>query len=504
MKKKIIISIVAVIMLVLTFSFILTGQLRGRAESSKEVFQMSGTILMKYMGDAEVVYVPDSVTIIAEGAFENNDFIKKVVLPARLIEIEYNAFTECDNLMEIDIPDSVKTIGSAAFANCKSLCDVYIGKSVEEVGSGIFAGCNALKDLDVSEKSTTLTCLDGVLMSADRTYIYQMCPGREEPFYIMNERVTEIGQYAFWGCNNLEHVILSDKIEIISPYAFSNAGNLKSVSMSFAVTDIAMLAFEDCVNLEQIYIPDSVIRIHETAFKGCPKVKFYTANGSFGYIFANDNNITTTETPIYSLSYAEEVEEEYYAAIKEEEERSEQEALAPKPIEIGPDVMGYTTVVGNQAVVLMDSGAGSVISGVNAQFNDAIKEMTEAGVIPDSAFYGLKTLSELALPDEIEEIGKFAFARSSVTSVVIPDGVTSIEYAAFYHCDDLAEVVIPDSVTFIGNKAFEHTAWLENWYENGEEDYLIVGDGILLGYRGEPEDYRKPNNVKIIACDVPE
>lgn len=500
MKKKIIISTVAVVLLALTFSFVFTGVLKGRADNGREVFQMSGSVLMKYMGDAEVVYVPDSVTVIAEGAFEDNDAIRKVVLPARLKAIEYNAFAECDNLLEIDIPDSVTTIGSAAFANCKALCDVYIGKSVEEVGSGIFAGCCSLKDLDVSEKSTTLTCLDGVLMSADRTYIYQMCPGREEPFYIMNERVTEIGQYAFWGCDNLEHVILSDKIVEISPYAFSNAGNLKSVSMSFAVTDIAMLAFEDCRNLEQIYIPDSVIRIHETAFKGCPKVKFYTSNGSYGYIFANDNGITTTQTPIYSLSYAEEVEEEYYEAL----EQAEAEALAPKPIEIGPDVMGYTTIVGSQAVVLMDSGAGVVISGANTAFNDAMKEMTETGVIPDNAFYKLETLDVLEIPEGITSIGKFAFARSCLTSVVIPEGVTSIDYAAFYHCDDLKEVVIPDSVTFIGDKAFEHTAWLEDWYENGDSDYLIVGDGILIGYRGEPEDYEKPSDVKLVACDVPQ
>ena len=132
-----------------------------------------------------------------------------------------------------------------------------------------------------------------------------------------------------------------------------------------------------------------------------------------------------------------------------------------------------------------------------------MKEMTESGVISDNAFYRSETLNVLEIPEEIISIGKFAFARSSLTSVVIPEGVTSIDYAAFYHCDDLKEVVIPDSVTYIGIKAFEHTAWLEDWYENGEGNYLIVGDGILLGYRGEPEDYVKPANVKLVACDVP-
>ena len=192
MKKKLIISLIAIVLLVLTFSFILSGQKTGLAGSEKEAFQMDGTTLIKYMGSSDVVYVPDSVRVIGRGAFENNDSIKKVVLPNRLEAIEYNAFTECDNLLEIDIPDSVTRIGSAAFANCKSLCDISIGKGVEDLGSGVFAGCTSLVDIKVSEKSTTLTCLDGVLMSADRTYIYQMLPGREEPFYIMNERVEEI------------------------------------------------------------------------------------------------------------------------------------------------------------------------------------------------------------------------------------------------------------------------------------------------------------------------
>ncbi len=502
MKKRVIISVMAVLFLVLTFSFVLAKQNTGRAVSEKEAFQMDGAVLMKYMGSSEVVYVPNSVRVIGYGAFEDNDYIKKVVLPSGLESIEYNAFAECDNLLEIDIPDSVIKIGSAAFANCKSLCDVYIGKSVEDVGSGIFAGCSSLSDLDVSVKSNSLTCLDGVLMSADRTYIYQMLPGREEPFYIMNERVEEIGQYAFWGCSHLEHIILSDKIQAISPYAFSNAANLKSVSMSFAVTEIGMKAFEDCVSLEQIYIPDSVLKIHETAFDGCPKISLYTADGSFGSKYATEHSLLTTTTPVYSLSYAEDVKKEYYAAEKEAKEKSEQEENAPKPIEIGSDVMGYTTVVGNNAVILMDSAGGTVISGVNVQSNDNLNEMADAGTIPENAFYGAKYLDKVEIPEGIKEIEKFAFARSNISAVKIPEGTTSIGYAAFYHCDNLEEVEIPGSVTYIAGNAFEHTAWLDNWYENGENDYLIVGDGVLLAYKGAAENYVQPANVKYVACEI--
>ena len=63
-------------------------------------------------------------------------------------------------------------------------------------------------------------------------------------------------------------------------------------------------------------------------------------------------------------------------------------------------------------------------------------------------------------------------------------------------------MVIPDTVSQIEPQAFEKTAWLEDWYENGESDYLIVGDGILIAYKGSKEDYVRPDNVKSIACDI--
>ena len=43
----------------------------------------------------------------------------------------------------------------------------------------------------------------------------------------------------------------------------------------------------------------------------------------------------------------------------------------------------------------------------------------------------------------------------------------------------------------------------KDWYENGESDYLIVGDGVLLAYKGEEEDFVLPANVKYVACETP-
>ena len=66
-------------------------------------------------------------------------------------------------------------------------------------------------------------------------------------------------------------------------------------------------------------------------------------------------------------------------------------------------------------------------------------------------------MSSLVIPDSVTSIGDKAFYYSSaLRSVVIPDGVTSIGIGAFIGCKSLKSLEIPDSVTSIGFGAFSY------------------------------------------------
>jgi hypothetical protein len=182
-------------------------------------------------------------------------------------------------------------------------------------------------------------------------------------------------------------------------------------------------------------------------------------------------------------------------------------------------VLSSTRIVGNRAVLFLDNNDmivnqggqtepfGGNTSGSNAVVqNGIIPKYTQVeylgnNLIADQAFYNDDHLSQVNIPTNITEIGQFAYARSSITQLNIPEGTKTIGYGAFYHCDSLTDVRLPSTIQSVEPMAFTHTGWMDQFFSSGTEDYLISG-GVLIAYKGTDSKITLPNQVRVIAADV--
>ena len=99
---------------------------------------------------------------------------------------------------------------------------------------------------------------------------------------------------------------------------------------------------------------------------------------------------------------------------------------------------------------------------------------------------GNSTVTEIIIPDGVKYIGDGAFVRCwALTSIIIPDSVTSIGSSAFYECTQLTSITIPDNVTYIGDHAFDgrvcpSVTYKDQVYDTSE-NYIAVFNAINNG-----------------------
>lgn len=489
-----------------------------------DVFEMDGTTLVKYTGTAKTVSVSDTVKVIGEEAFAGNDYVTEIKLPASVEKISYRAFADCSSLEKITISDKVVSVSSGAFSNCTALKEFYIGANLRELGYGVFAGCDSLEKLTLSKDNTYFMYKDGLLYDDEGKILYCVLKGANLKKVSLPATVETIMPYAFWGCDTIEAVGLSEYIDYLDDYSLANLKNLESIVIPYSVEHIGLKAFADCVSLKDVTIHPTVKSIHDTAFDGCVRLNIIAEPGSVAYEYFEK----LTFQPIVEEEY-EDVEDIIYNIgdnVASIEDVVTGKAEGPNSL-ADENLLGMTVVSSGHAVILIDNTKQTVNKGDS--YNEDKEQETSANnsqtqnseiidlfsttdvkgntipkytivnnEIASKAYYNSQNMADYIMPDSITAINDFAFARSNLSALTIPDTVSSIGYGAFYHCDSLEKVVIPTSVTDIEPFAFDNTKWLEDWFATGQE-FLIVGDGILLAYNGGDSHVTIPEGVKKIA-----
>ena len=85
--------------------------------------------------------------------------------------------------------------------------------------------------------------------------------------------LTEIRDYAFYGCRLLGQFEIQNSVRIIGGYAFAYCESLQTIVIPNGVTEVGNSAFRNCTGLKHVEIPDTVTTIKINAFYGCSELE---------------------------------------------------------------------------------------------------------------------------------------------------------------------------------------------------------------------------------------
>jgi hypothetical protein len=216
------------------------------------------------------ITIPDGVTTIANGAFQNS------------------------TLVSIIIPNTVISIGAMAFAEANTLRGIVIPNSVTEIGVDAFVGIGTLESITVDSANPNYRDIDGVLFNKLATQLITYPASKAVTSYDIPNSVTEIVRRSFWGAGRLTRIAIPDSVTSIGNQAFLYTGGLASITIPNSVTFVDDNAFQGSA-IVNITFPSSVTFIGNDIFLEANALKSVRFLGAEAPI-ASDRTLNVPES----------------------------------------------------------------------------------------------------------------------------------------------------------------------------------------------------------------
>lgn len=397
------------------------------AAASASDFQTQGSTLVKYRGTEERVTIPDTVEVVGESAFENNQKVQFVVIPKSVKRLDAYVFWGCNNLEEVVLGKGLTAVDEYSFAGCTGLKQITIPENVQSIDAQAFAGCINLTDIYIPAT------------------------------------VTGIAEDAFLNCDNV--TIHADEGSVAAQFSQKLAEQKNRDPLVTAAPVQTPTA---------VSRPDTQATTEPVSTTTPAPVATPVPGNVLGSTIVVGNHALVMVHP-----GEEKVQQGYTEPEAGQETGEEQDITAETENGKIPEWMYYR----NQSVSAVTIPEGTTEIGRFAFSRSSLRTVTipeGVTVIDYAAFYHCDNLDNVILPDTVNTVGAKAFThtgwlddfeensmddflisgdilvayKGNLPEVVIPDGVRVIAEEAFRNHTELKKVHLPASVTDIGNDAF--------------------------------------------------
>ena len=252
---------------------------------------------------------------------------------------------------------------------------------------------------------------------------------------------------------NVTSLDIQEGITKIGNGAFKYTTSLKSVSIPNSVTSIGDNAFESS-GITSVHLPNSVTHIGESAF--------YASQLSATLTIPT----TVTEIGNQAFGYCSKLSKVLYNAIRAEYDNNNSGvgflySSSVNTIIIGNEVkkipaFAFANIDNIEIITIPESVTyiGEFAFSQCHLLTEVNYNATNVSYCGISPFNGCNKLTTFNIGNNVQTLPNYICANTKITSINIPNSVTSIGSSAFSQCEELTSVIIPNSVTSIGLMAF--------------------------------------------------
>ena len=341
--------------------------------------------------------------------------------------------------------------------------DVTYGASIENTVTAQSTSAIIVKSGECGDNVTYTLDDDGLLKISGSGNMNDYYIGNS-PFYlnkdikeiVIGDGVTSIGDCAFWGCSSLTSIEIPDGVTSIGMSVFDSCSSLTSIEIPVGVTSLKDFVFYGCSSLASITIPEGLTSIGSSAFESCSSltsIAILAGVTSIGESAFKDC-IKLNTIYCYKNSTADKYTD--YPSIAKKVYLDDATTTAFNFNSSTGTITGYS---GSEKVVNIPSNIGGIY---------------------------------------VKAIGENAFKNNTdIETVIIPEGVSSIEDFAFYKCTGLKYVSIPESVTSVSEDGFYRCGALNVTCKKGStaDNISLYPSGSTIVYYVEKGDINGDGSI---------